>query len=451
MHPVLKRVLQSKFARSVFVVASGTAAAQAINVAFMPLLTRLYGPEAFGLLGTFVSLAAMIAPLVALSYPIAIVLPRHDRDATGLAWLSFKIALVMSCIAFVALVLFKDALVAGLQLHAIESFLYLLPLAMFFAGCLAIFQQWVIRKKLFKLKARVAVLQSLWLNLAKTGAGLVYPVATVLVALGAIASGLHAAMLAIGLKRKRAFASSVNHSASVNHSEPVSHSDSERRSNTEKHSNHELLELAKAHKDFPLYRTPQVFLNSVSQSMPVLMLAAFFGPAAAGFYTLSKTVLALPITLIGGAIASVFYPHINEAVLAGRSPFKPLLKATSAIAVLGGLPFLIIGVFGPYLFQLIFGEQWEMAGEYARWLSLWYFFGFINRPSVGAIAVLRLQRFFLVYEILSVALRAAALYIGFILFADDVVAVALFAVVSALLNFLLVVTTLSYAKRFKHE
>lgn len=432
MHPVIKRVFHNKFARSVLVVATGTAAAQAISVAFMPLLTRLYGPEAFGLLGTFVSLVAMIAPLVALSYPIAIVLPRADRDAKGLAWLSLKLALFTSGVALIGLLLFKDTLVAALQLEAIAGFLYLLPLAMFFAGCLAILQQWVIRKKLFKLKARIAVLQSLWLNLAKTGAGLVNPVAVVLVVLGAIANALHAAMLAFSLKKKAA-------------------DDSPEQGFSARHSNRELIGLAKTHRDFPLYRTPQVFLNAVSQSMPVLMLAAFFGPAAAGFYTLSKTVLALPITLIGGAIASVFYPHINEAVLAGRNPFNPLLKATLAIAVVGGLPFLIVGLFGPQLFQWVFGEQWEMAGEYARWLSLWYFFGFINRPSVGAIAVLRLQRFFLIYEIASVALRAAALYIGFMLYANDLVAVALFAIVSALLNFLLVTTTLSYAKRFKHE
>lgn len=39
---------RSKFVRNVLAVATGVAAAQAISLAFMPFLTRLYGPEAFG-------------------------------------------------------------------------------------------------------------------------------------------------------------------------------------------------------------------------------------------------------------------------------------------------------------------------------------------------------------------------------------------------------------------
>ena len=39
------------FVRNVVTVASGTAASQAIVMAFSPLITRIYGPEAFGLQG----------------------------------------------------------------------------------------------------------------------------------------------------------------------------------------------------------------------------------------------------------------------------------------------------------------------------------------------------------------------------------------------------------------
>jgi O-antigen/teichoic acid export membrane protein len=64
--------------RNVTIVASGTAGAQVITMAFAPLITRLYGPEAFGLLGTFVAILGIVTPLAALTYPIAIVLPKSD-------------------------------------------------------------------------------------------------------------------------------------------------------------------------------------------------------------------------------------------------------------------------------------------------------------------------------------------------------------------------------------
>jgi IS5 family transposase len=69
----------------VAVVASGTAGAQAITMGFSPVITRLYGPEAFGLLGVFMAMVQVLVPAAALTYPIAIVLPKEDRDARVLA------------------------------------------------------------------------------------------------------------------------------------------------------------------------------------------------------------------------------------------------------------------------------------------------------------------------------------------------------------------------------
>jgi O-antigen/teichoic acid export membrane protein len=99
----ISRTYKSKFVRNVAVVASGTAGAQAITMAFSPIITRLYGPEAFGLLGTFMAIVAVVTPLAALSYPIAIVLPKEDIDARGIAKLSAYIAV---CIAALVLLLF---------------------------------------------------------------------------------------------------------------------------------------------------------------------------------------------------------------------------------------------------------------------------------------------------------------------------------------------------------
>ena len=45
-------------------VATGTAGAQAISMAFAPLITRIYGPEAFGVLGTFMALLPVNFPVI---------------------------------------------------------------------------------------------------------------------------------------------------------------------------------------------------------------------------------------------------------------------------------------------------------------------------------------------------------------------------------------------------
>lgn len=175
------------------------------------------------------------------------------------------------------------------------------------------------------------------------------------------------------------------------------------------------------------------------------MLASFFGPSAAGFYTLAKTVVGMPSTLIGQSVASVFYPRITDALHAGEDVYKLLIRATLTMSIVGIPPFSLIVILGPWIFSFVFGENWAMAGEYARWLALWSYFAFLNRPSVAAIPCLGLQRFFLVYEIMSVAFRILAIYIGVEIFNSDLYAIGLFSLAGIILNSFLVFYTLREA------
>lgn len=419
----LRKISHSKFVRNVAIVATGTAGAQAITMAFAPVITRIYGPEAFGTLGTFMAILAILTPIAALTYPIAIVLPKSDADAKCIAKLSAILTLMVAAIVAILLLTAGDWIAQALNLETITGFLLLIPVAMLFSGYQQIFAQWLIRKKQFKITARSAVIQATVINLAKTGGGWLHPVGAVLIIITAIGTAFHAVLLWLGIRGTQ-----------TAHPKEIK-------------STCTTLELAKRHKDFPLYRAPQVALNALSQSLPTLMLISFFGPAAAGFYTLGRTVLAIPSTLIGAAVGNVFYPRITEAAHAGENLFKLLLKSTSAMAVVGIVPFGIVIIFGPWLFSTVFGNEWLIAGEYARWLAIWLYFGFLNRPSVTAIATLSLQGFFLIYEIVSICVRVTALYFGFIIFQSDIMAIALFAISGAFLNAALVIYTFYKSKR----
>lgn len=419
----IAQVWRSRFARNVALVASGTAGAQAITMAFAPLITRIYGPEAFGLLGTFMAIVAVATPLAALAYPIAIVLPRDDRDAVGLVRLSATLSFSIAFLAAAALWVGGDWLTVILGAQSVAGYLFLIPVAMLFAASVQIAQQWLIRKKEFGVVARSAVAHSLILNSAKSGIGLLNPVGAVLIVLATLGGALYAGLLFFGARR------SYQASAAGRKQGPRT----------------SLRELAHRHRDFPLYRAPQNFINAASASLPVLMLAAFFGPAAAGFYTLGRMVMGLPSTLVGNAINDVFYPRITEAAHNVENLPRHIVRATGALLAIGLVPFGLVFVFGPWLFSLVFGHEWAMAGQYARWLSLWLFAAFINRPSVATIPVLSLQRGFLFYEIISVIARVSAIVLGVYLFQSDVVAIALFAVVGVALNLFLIAWVLQIA------
>ena len=420
--------LRSKLLRNIVTVVSGTAGAQAITLAFMPVITRIYGPEAYGVLGTFLSVTMMLIPVAALTYPIAIVLPKRDGDARGLVRLALATALVLAALVALALQLFGERLAAVADISIIQPYLMLIPFVMFCGAALEICQQWLFRTQRFRITASVAVGHSLLFNSIRTVAGLLQSSALVLVCTTALQQALHAAML--GLAMLRAKPHTDNH-----------HGDAEQ-------DNPGMLELARQHSDFPKFRAPVMLINAVSQHLPTLVLAAYFGPAAAGFFALCKQALTMPTNLIGKSVADVYYPRISRAIHDREPVAAMLLKATAALGLVGLVPFTLVAVIGPWLFALVFGEQWHVAGEYARWLALAEYVIFVSRPCVVAVPALSLQGRFLLFEVFSTSLRVLSLFGGALLIGNALATVQAFAVASIVIYSSLMVIVLIASRRW---
>lgn len=425
----IKKLFKGSFIKNVFIMASGTAAAQVISMLLSPIITRLYGPENYGLMGTFVAIIMILTPIAALTYPTAIVLPKKDEEAIGIVRLSLNITVTITVFAFLFILIFHNQIVHLFNLEHVALYLYLIPLAILFGGYLQVVEQWLIRTKQFKVSAQTAVTQSLIINGGKVGIGYFYPKAAVLIIFSTIQEAVKGTLMLIYSNKKERRFSFKNR----------------------KEDNISIQKLAKEHKDFPFFRAPQVFLNASSQSLPILMLTSLFGPAAAGYYSISRTVLSVPSTLIGKSVGDVFYPRISEASHNRESLTNLIKKATLYLAMVGIFPYALVVILGPWLFSFVFGQNWYVAGEYARWVALWVFFMFINQPSVRALPVLRAQSFHLKFTIITLITRIAALFIGYYLFKSDLVAIALFGVSGAALNLLLILITLKLSREFDKE
>lgn len=420
--------MRSKLLRNILTVVTGTAGAQAITLAFMPVITRIYGPEAYGVLGTFLSVTMMLVPVAALTYPIAIVLPKRDGDARGLVRLSLATALLLAALVALAFYLVGDRLVAVLEIQIVQPYLMLIPFVMFCGAALEICQQWLFRTQRFRITASVAVGHSLLFNSMRTIAGLVQSSALVLVCTTALQQALHAAMLALAMLRAKPHRD--NHAGEAGQGDPG------------------VLELARTHSDFPKYRAPVMLINACSQHLPTLVLAAYFGPAAAGFFALCKQALTMPTNLIGKSVADVYYPRISRAIHDREPVAAMLLKATTALGLVGLVPFSLVAVFGPWLFALVFGEQWHVAGEYARWLALAEYVIFVSRPCVVAVPALSLQGRFLLFEVFSTSLRVLSLFVGAVWIGHALATVQAFAVASIVIYSSLMVIVLIASRRW---
>lgn len=403
----LLEISRRSFIRNVAVVASGTAVAQAITMAFTPFITRFYGPEAFGIVGVFMSLSGVSAAVASLAYPVAIVLPKYEAEAMGLVGLSISIGVVASALTAITLFFFGNELLTLLNAGEIVPFAYLIPMFMLISVLVSVASQWMVRKKAFKLVAKVKVTQALVVGAAKVSIGFVWPTPAVLLVTNVSGVFLGCILMVLGIRNIESL--------------PYRRADGPMTKPT-------YWSLAKKYYDFPLYRAPQELLNSVSYNLPIMMLAAYFGAASVGYYSIASAVLGMPIVLIGGAVMQVFYPHITAAIQNRKNVKMMIIKATAGLALSGAPLFILVLAFGPDLFEFLFGPKWYLAGTYAQWLSMWLFFQYINRPAVAAIPALGLQRGLLIYEILSTGTKVLALYIGYVVYGSDVAAIALFSI-----------------------
>lgn len=130
----IKKLLKSAFVRNVAVITGGTVIAQIITVAFSPVITRLYGPEAFGVLGVFLSVTTILSTVSSLCYVHAVVLPKEDADGLRILFLSLKIAAIISLILAGIMIPFRQHIAVLLGMEAIAPYLFLVPISVFFCS-----------------------------------------------------------------------------------------------------------------------------------------------------------------------------------------------------------------------------------------------------------------------------------------------------------------------------
>jgi len=419
------RLTSSKLLRNVAAVVSGTVAGQAVVFAFSPLITRIYSPEVFGLQGVFLSLISILSPAIALRYPMAIVVAKNEEDAQQLSRLALLIAFAMSCLFSLVLLIGHGTVLTLLGAEALGALIWFLPLALFCVALQEVMDYRTARIGAFGLIAKVTVAQAFITNLARVLGGLFAPVASTLVTVTSVAPALEAAMLKAGTQRRMQSAVALTRAGAMT--------------------------LLKAHRDFPLYRMPTDVLNAVAQSSPVLLLSILFSPSAAGFYTIARSVVNLPLNVIGSAVGNVFYARIAE-MARGRSPLFPfVLKATLLQLAIPGAATLLAALAFPSLFAFVFGGSWRPAGEFAQWMSLWVVCMLTNIPSVRALPVIGRQNVHLLFNTLIMIGGILGLLVGYALWQTASGAVAMYSVVTATIYAVQIITYLRQVRKYDRK
>lgn len=411
----LNLLSRSRFLRDSVTIATGTGIAQLILILSSPIITRQYGPEAFGVLGIFTSLIAIVSPVATLTYEDAIIVPSSDKEAAQLLVLSLLIG-TCSALLFSGVVISYHQIINAFGFKIASFYLFLIPVVVFCDVVSRSLERWLIRAREFNSIQMIEVSRAVATSGSKICLGLIAPTAPVLVALETAGHVFRAALFLIKTRNSLPDGNLLSLILHQKYIKALS-----------------LLALVRKYRDFSIYRAPSILLAAITVGTPTVLLASFFGPSAAGFYALSMRILQMPTVLIAESVGKAFLPRIATAVQQNRNPRSFIVKTTAALACIGAIPFGSIILFGPWLFGMVFGLNWVKAGLYARWLSLPLYVWFISVPCLNAIPVLRLQAQDLVFTAFISGARILMLVLGALLFKNDIVSVALLSLSHALI------------------
>lgn len=399
----LRRILpRSRFVRSVSVLAGSTAASQALLILASPLLTRLYSPDDFGLLAVFAALLGVVGVLASLRYQLAIPLPESDHEAAHVAVAGLVAVLFTAMVSVLVVALFGDAVAHVVGAPDLAPYMWLLPVGVLALGIYQVFKYWSIRTRAFTEVAKSNLTQSVSLVAVQLGAFALGPLALLVGQVAGQSAGA-TRLSVLGLRDRSDAFRKVRLSG--------------------------IWKAAIRYRDFPIYSTWGAIFNKAGSQLPPVLFAALFNPAAAGIYFLAHRVLAMPMQLIGRAIADVFMSDAAEAKRNGLLS-KLVINLHTKLATIAVPPALVLVLTGPELFEIAFGGDWRNAGVFAQWMTPWVYLVFVTSPLSTVFSVLEKQGQEMVFQFILLTSRVASLFLGAMI-GDLTAAVALFALTSA--------------------
>lgn len=405
------KIANRKFFINVLTLVSGTAISQGVTLTVMPLLTRIYTPQEFGNFALYLAIVSTISVVSSWKYELAIMLPKKDKDAQALLFISIVITVLMSVLILLILIIFNKQLTV--LFDNLRLFIWMIPVGIFFTGIVQVFSAWNTRNQFYKNVSGARITQAGSTAISQFSFRYYSGISK-----GLIWGSIIGFILSLAVLIYRSIKMNTIHLKTL--------------------SKENIIKNAKDYKNFPKYQSFSVLINSFSQHLPVMLLTIFYSPVIAGFYSLTHRALNTPARLIGGSVRQVFYENASKIYSSGNSIKKIYEKVTFNLIKVTILPYLVLGIFSKEIFSFIFGVDWITSGIYAQFIIFFIFTITINPPSVMSIQILGMQRFHLKYEFLLAFARAASIYIGFAYFSNHFISIGLFAAVGLLFNVFLI-------------
>lgn len=375
------RVWGRTIVRNILVLMTGTAVSQAVAMIVAIFTARLFTPEAFGQFALYGSITAVLAAIASLRFDMTIVLPESDEEARVIGRLATRANIVCAALASLLAFLLRDVVEQIWGDATLATWLPVAGISIFLIAQVTILQYWYNRQGDYKTISVNRVEQTVGSSGGQLFFGLIGQQTMPGLLFGTMFGQLFAY---VNLNRK-----------AKDFRRPLG-PDAPR-----------MRDVARTYKKMPLLNLPNTLIDSLRTNGIVLLIGTV-AVGVVGQFNLAWRILQVPIGLINGAVAQVFYKELAR-IKPGR--MSRLVRQTIVRAfLLSIVPFGAIYILAPWLFTFVFGHQWDLAGDIARALTPWLAMQLITSPISTVFVVTSKQHWMLVFSIFFCAAPLAWLY-----------------------------------------
>ncbi len=337
------RAFASSFIRHATMLASGTVAANLITLVSLPLFSRLFSPEAFGLQALLIMGTMVLASLGTGYYEWAIPTPKTKKQARELATLALVLSIALSLVVALLLLIFGQHLLDALAIGSLQIWAYALPPLGLALACYNIGNYWLLRS------GRMANLTQIRFILPVTNAIISFILGrmgydTGLVTgfiLGVFLSGV----VSLWLAKRSGLIFDFTH--------PRTH----------------YAALASKYSEFPFYGSLPSTAMLIAGQIPLLVITRAYALHEAGHYAVVRALLYSGTLMIATACAQVILKHIAEAKNAGDKVWPHFLRMLGLLSGVAAVIGAVLYLASPVFFNAYLGEAWAGSAGIAQLMA----------------------------------------------------------------------------------
>ncbi|WP_445221297.1 lipopolysaccharide biosynthesis protein [Bradyrhizobium sp. Pa8] len=355
---------------------------QLMLVAAIPILTRLYSPEDFGIFTIYLSIVNIVGAIAGLRFSTSLYVVEDRAHAL----VALKLTLVAVCFT-TSVVLTAGYLLSDVVPGRLQHLTYLVPIGMAAVGVADAMNCWCLRFNHMRDFGMGRLILPASMALLQVSFGLAHLGDDAMIRAHILSQAVLIAFLCVRLLKwediRRIAQASWGSVAAT----------------------------ARREYKFPLFELPSALAGFAIINLPAIFIGSLFGTAFAGHFGVAARLVTGPVTLIALPLSNVFVAEASKDF----DRHHLLGTACGLLVVAAGLivlPVLGLGFVSPYVVVPLLGESWIPTGQIMGALALMCAAQALSTPIQEVPTLFRRQELRLLVDLVRAVFVFAPLLIG---------------------------------------